>query len=332
MRRLAAFSVIVLAVAACGQSDDTTPSAVGTPSVVTVAAPPAESVVESGTAMPTTTTEPESTPPPPTEPVIVAATEAVCAELAQTGIVDGASRATEQQATLLLDCMMAASAPEQAEQLAGLQLAFLVDQPAHPEAAAVSAALSANFGACELRDRIRTSIPAPTGETLYVETTFTCAQFADFVGDTSGAVDLYQAFIAAAPGDTRVPEAQTKLARNMIAEARASGAQEFDPLEPSGSSGSDLAQLVLWNDTAYEQQLVITGSETRFVTVPASPTSSTYTAPPLTCATDVPSVTLDLVPGTYDLLLSDDVETMVATWQLDQGTAYEWCVFYVRVF
>jgi hypothetical protein len=228
--------------------------------------------------------------------------------------------------------MAATAAPEQAEQLAGLQLAFLVDQPTHPQAAAVAAALSSNFGACALRDLIRGSVTAPEGEALYIDTTFTCAQFADFVGDTSGAVELYEEFIAVAPSDARVPEAQTKLARNMIADARAADAEEFDAVEPSGSSGSDLAQLVLWNDTAYEQQLVITGPETRFVTVPASPTSPTYATPPLSCATDVPSVTLDLAPGTYDLLVSDEVDTMVGTWQLDQGTAYEWCVFYVRVF
>jgi hypothetical protein len=267
----------------------------------------------------------------PVEPVDVAANPSVCAQLAETGIVDGVSRSSEQQATLLQECMASATAAEDTAQLAGLQLAFVVDQASHPDAAALTEALRANYGACGMLDRIRTSIPAPVGETLYIDTTFMCAQFSDFVGDVPGAIELYRSFIAAAADDVRIADAEAALARNMIADARANDAEQLQDIGRSGSSGSDLAQFVFRNDTEYEQTLVITGPETRFVTIEASPTSSTYTVEPLDCRTDVPSVTLDLVPGTYDILLSDEVvEAQVGTWQLDRGAAYDWCSFYVR--
>ncbi len=279
-------------------------------------------------------TEPAAaTPTTAPEPVALVPNLELCADLADFRDIDGAAAGSPEQADLYFGCMQLASTEENADLLAALQLSFLVDQAGHAEAARVRTELAANFGACDRLDQVRVLADRTEGSTLWLDTLFTCAGFADFVGDVEGAIDYYEQIRSEGVEGERAVQAEAGLARNLIAQARAAGADQLLDIARIGSSGSGMAQLSFSNDTAYEQTLVLSGPEGRIIVIEASPTSSAYLTRPSSCREDVPKITLDLTPGTYDVLLSDQiVDAEVATWNLTSGSAYGWCSFYVRAF
>jgi hypothetical protein len=191
-------------------------------------------------------------------------------------------------------------------------------------------ALIDNIAACDHLGEIRGSDVLAAREGLVATKTFACAQVADYVGEVDRAIELFRWFLDHAGSDPRVGEAEAGLARNLIARARAGDNSVIERPERTGGSGGGHAQLVFSNDTRYEQQIVVTGPETRMVTVEASATSEAYAERPGGCRTDVPSVTIDLAPGTYEIMIFDDVARPdVGTWDLGAGARYGWCAFYV---
>jgi hypothetical protein len=303
------------------------------PAEPVVTTEPAVTVEPTETTEATETTAAPTTAVPTTEPAPPVASEALCGRLAEGAEVAGAPTGSDENATLLLDCMRLLTGGEDAEQLADLQLIFLIDFAGHADAARVRTELAANYGACARLEAVRVLHERTEGSTLYVDTLFTCAGFADFVGDVDSAIGYYEQLRSLGVQGEQATRAEAGLARNLIARARAQGADPLLDIARIGPSGSRLAQLSFSNDTAYVQTLVLSGPEGRIVVIDASPTSSTYLTPPSSCRDDVPSVTLDLTPGTYDVMLSDAVvDAEVATWTLEAGAAYGWCSYYVRAF
>lgn len=240
-------------------------------------------------------------------------------------IVDPAER-PDAHARLLRSCM--SSTGDDLVQLALLQTRFIVDLPQHDAVAEVEAALIENVAACDHLGWMRQT-PAFRDD-LVLTATFECAQFASFVGETRDAIARYQWFLDHAADDPRVVDAEAGLAHNLIADARQGRNTPIDRPLRTGSSGGSHAQLRYSNDTVFDQHVVIVGPETRIVTAPASPTSATYSTPPLGCRTDVPTVTIELTPGTYDVMVYDDVAPPeLGTWTLESGAEYGWCSYYV---
>lgn len=252
-----------------------------------------------------------------------------CTDLANGNSIVDPTQRPGMHASLLQPCMTAAA--DDPEQLARLQVAFLVDLPQHEAAATVEAALIDNPAACDLLPAMQ-SMPAFTARAdLIVTKTFECAQFASFVGDIQSAIDGYESFLDLAPDDARAPAAVAGLAQNLIAEARQGVTTDMPRPQRSGSSGGGHAQLLFSNDTVYDQHVVVVGPEARIVTVEASSVSSTYAQRPNACRTDVPTVTIGLQPGTYEVMVYDDVAAPeIGSWTLESGAEYGWCAFYVR--
>ena len=235
----------------------------------------------------------------------------------------------DTHAALLQSCMKAAA--DNPEQLALLQMTFLVDLPQHDAAATIEAEMIENVAACDLLPVMENLPTFSDRRDLVATKTFECAQFASFIGDIDTAIDRYESFLDQAPDDPRVSEAEAGLARNLIAEAKLGVTSEFERPARSGNSGGGHAQLLFSNDTVYDQHLIIVGPESRIVTIEASSVSSTYAQRPTDCRTDVPTVTIELVPGTYEVMVYDDVAAPeIGTWTLESGTEYGWCAFYVR--
>ena len=252
-----------------------------------------------------------------------------CVDLANgVEFVDPAER-PDTHAALLQSCMKTAAG--ELDQLALLQITFLVDLPQHDAAATIEAEMIENVAACDLLSVMENLPTFSDRRDLIATKTFECAQFASFVGDIDAAIDRYESFLDQAADDPRFSEAEAGLARNLIAEAKLGVTSEFERPARSGNSGGGHAQLLFSNDTVYDQRVIIVGPESRIVTVEASSVSSTYAQRPTGCRTDVPSVTIELVPGTYEVMIYDDVAAPeIGTWTLESGTEYGWCAFYVR--
>ena len=265
---------------------------------------------------------------------------AACGSLDLVRDLTGIDARPDELATLLHTCiadalsadnLTGAPAPRLA---ASLQIEFLASLATHPDAPAVEAALLENTNACQLLDQMRTE-PAIAIRSGFVATkTLTCAQFSDFVGDRDAAMTGYQWFLDNAGADPRVSIARDGLARLTHAKAREDGADIASAPERSGSSGSSLSRVVIYNDSPNELKIVVSGPESRIEVVPASPTSSEYsTIGPLFCRTDVPSITIDLLPGTYDVLVSGgSLNPVFGSWPLAQGAEYSTCYFVVTTF
>ncbi len=260
---------------------------------------------------------------------IVAAVPETCGRLTAGGAIVDPAAWPDQHARLLLGCMDEAAGRNDLDSLARLQIAFLSDLPDHAAAGDVSTAMLDNVGACaHLAELVPPGVPSD----VMVSKLFSCAQFADFVGDRDRAIELYRSFLAAHPDDPRAPEATAGLARNLIARARAGDTAPFERPARSGSTGDRHAALDYSNDTPYDQQIVLSGPDARIITVPASPTSVIYDTAPRECRSDVPTVTIDVAPGTYDIMISDDVtDPEIGTWTLAAGAEYGWCSWYVWV-
>ena len=252
-----------------------------------------------------------------------------CVDLANGIEVVDPTKRPNIHAALLRSCMKKAA--DDPEQLALLQITFLVDLPQHDAAATVEAEMIDNVAACDLLPVMESLPTFSERRDLIVTKTFECAQFASFVGDIATAIDGYESFLDLAPDDPRAAAAEAGLAQNMIAEAKLGVTNEFERPARSGNSGGGHAQLLYSNDTVYDQHIIIVGPESHIVTVEASSVSSTYAQRPTGCRTDVPSVTIELIPGTYEVMVYDDVAAPeIGTWTLESGTEYGWCAFYVR--
>jgi len=259
-----------------------------------------------------------------------------CADSDRLAQLVGLGADGDRFASFLLNCMAAAQAPEATDTLAQLQVTFLTEFPDRAEAPAVEAALTANYSGCALLDDLRTT-PATSNRPGFIATmTLSCAQVAEFVQDYDSAVEWYQWFIDNAPLDERVVTANDGLARSLIKRAQLAGAGELPAPNDTGSSGTSAVRIVIYNDSPEDLNIVMSGPESRFEFVSASPTSSTYplVGPP-SCRTDVPVIEFDVPAGQYQVLVeaaSGSVDGFVGTWTLGRGDEYTSCFFIVTTF
>ena len=236
----------------------------------------------------------------------------------------------DNAALLLEGCMTTAGASGDTEMLTFLQIRFLVETPQHPNAAVVEAALIDNAGACGFLEGIRMTDELVAREGFLASKTLNCAQFAHFVGDTGTAIELYQWFLDNTDGDPRTATAEAGLAWNQIAEARTQGVAVWDRPERWGTVSGGVTRLIIRNDAVSGLDVVLTGPETRFLTVEGSPTSWTYAEAPWDCRVDVPVLTVDLIPGVYEVMFERYGEPFsVGTWDLRSGAIYDFCLYMV---
>jgi len=94
--------------------------------------------------------------------------------------------------------------------------------------------------------------------------------------------------------------------------------------------GGGVTRLIIRNDAESDLDVVLTGPETRFLTVEGSPTSWTYAEPPWDCRVDVPVLTIDLIPGVYEVMFERYGDPIsVGTWDLRSGAIYDFCLYLV---
>lgn len=232
--------------------------------------------------------------------------------------------------------MTVMSDPGHADALALLQVVFLSELPFHADAPAVETALLANYAACGYMDRLTTDPMLTNREGFVPNVMFTCAQTAEYLGDVESAVEWYQWFVDNAPFDPRFTTARDGLARSLIKQAEQAGSGELPPPTDTGGSGSSLTEVTIYNDSPAELRIVISGPESRIEVIPASPTSDEYSlVGPLSCRTDVPTLTITVAAGDYRVLVEDisgGVRPFTGTWNLTSGDRFASCFYIVTTF
>ena len=122
----------------------------------------------------------------------------------------------------------------------------------------------------------------------------------------------------------------------MIKQAEQAGSRELPPPTDTGGSGSSLTEVTIYNDSPAELRIVISGPESRIEVIPASPTSDEYSlVGPLSCRTDVPTLTITVAAGDYRVLVEDisgGVRPFTGTWNLTSGDRFASCFYLVTTF
>lgn len=268
--------------------------------------------------------------------IVAQGTHAACADVDNFLLHSDVDQAEDSLVPFLQRCMTVMSDPDDADALALLQVVFLSELPFHTEAPAVETALLANFAACGYMDRLTTDPMLTNREGFVPNVTFTCAQTAEYLGDVGSAVEWYQWFVDNAPFDPRFTTARDGLARCLIKQAEQAGSGELPPPTDTGGSGSSLTEVTIYNDSPAELRIVISGPESRIEVIPASPTSNEYSlVGPLSCRTDVPTLTIAVAAGEYRVLVEDisgGVRPFTGTWSLTSGDRFASCFYIVTTF
>jgi hypothetical protein len=246
-----------------------------------------------------------------------------------TSLADGG----DGLAVFLQGCMTTATASQDLILLADLQITFLEQYPDHLDAPAVELSLIGNSATCDRLAELQNDVVL-AGRAGFIPTiVLTCAQTAETSQDYPAAIERYQWFIDNAPSDERFVTARDGLARSLIAQAAQSSTGSLPAPTATGRSGSDLASVVIYNDSPEELRIVMSGPESRVEVLAASPTSSTYDqVGPLSCRTDVPMLELDVPAGDFQVLVEatgGGIEPFSGTWHLDSRDAYTSCFFIV---
>lgn len=268
--------------------------------------------------------------------IVAQGTDAACADVDNFLLYSDVDLTEDSLVPFLQRCMTVMSDPGHADALALLQVVFLSELPFHADAPAVETALLANYAACGYMDRLTTDPMLTNREGFVPNVMFTCAQTAEYLGDVESAVEWYQWFVDNAPFDPRFTTARDGLARSLIKQAEQAGSGELPPPTDTGGSGSSLTEVTIYNDSPAELRIVISGPESRIEVIPASPTSDEYSlVGPLSCRTDVPTLTITVAAGDYRVLVEDisgGVRPFTGTWNLTSGDRFASCFYIVTTF
>ncbi len=221
------------------------------------------------------------------------------------------------------------------DEQARLHLLFLTRFGTRPEAASLEAALLANVGTCSQIDTLATEPALVARGGFVASATLMCANFAEFIGHPSDAVKLFQRFVTSYPADPRAADARAGLARSLIARAKSGNGGTLPDPSVAGAAPSGTVRVTIENASPDHLRIVLNGAETRIEAVDACGQCKVYSViGPLSCPSGLPSSTLELTPGVYDVLVEStdgsSVTPFVGSWDLRSATAYRSCFSIVR--
>lgn len=232
-----------------------------------------------------------------------------------------------------LACGRVYDSVESWESSSAMYKALLTDYPAHSLAAEAERSLIANPFSCEETEALKNSVIAQRNDfmpTLYYQCGRTSEKNADWVN----AIAAYEKFLAEYPNHALATDVETALARSIVTQSQANSAGEIPAPERSGTTGSQLTEVVIQNDSPERLRIVFSGPEARVEELEACPTCMKYTGTgPLYCPELGPIGRYTLMPGQYDVVvqaISDSgVTPWTGKWDLSTGDEYSQCFYIV---
>ena len=166
--------------------------------------------------------------------------------------------------------------------------------------------------------------------TLY----YRCGRTYQDKGNWANAIVLFEIFLDEYPGHSLTENVEAALANAILARAKDVGAGEIAPPVPSGTTGNELTEVIIQNDSPEKMRIVFSGPEVRIEKLESCEICPTYQSgnEPEYCPEEGPIGYYTLIPGQYDVVVESISENTITPWKgiwnLESGDEYASC-FYI---
>ena len=213
---------------------------------------------------------------------------------------------------------------------------LLTEYPNALLAEQAEASLMASPLACEKFDLLKNSVIAERSDfmpSLYYQ----CGQVYEGKGNWDQAISMYETFLANYPDHVHATDAEAGLARSIVSKSQATSAGEIPAPERSGSTGSEVTEVVIQNDSPEHMRIVFSGPESRVEELEPCTSCTTYSGEgPLYCPELGPVGRYSLPPGAYDIVVESISDTgttpWTGNWSLVTGDEYYSCFVIIITF
>ena len=156
-------------------------------------------------------------------------------------------------------------------------------------------------------------------------------------GQFTTAIRLYEELISNHPSSSLVSRARSALVDARVADLMGGETGELPPPQVSGSAPAGTARVVISNDSPERLEILLSGPGSKSQVIAQCDTCEKYFGiGPVFCPEKGPRVTIDMVPGTYKVVVRAVDEPTVTpwsgTWTLGSGKRYFHCFFIVTRF
>lgn len=212
---------------------------------------------------------------------------------------------------------------------------LLTTYPNHPASLTAEALLLENPLTCQDSETLRQSMIANRTDFLQ-KLYYDCGQRYEEHTDYANARKMYETFLAMYPDHALAKEVESSLARTIVAQAKAAGAQEISQPESSGFTTSGVVQVIIQNDSPERLRITFSGPNSQVKELDACPTCTQYSVEqtPMYCPEVGPIERYTLPPGVYDIVVEsindNTVTPWAGNWNLIDGNEYYRCLLLVQ--
>lgn len=166
------------------------------------------------------------------------------------------------------------------------------------------------------------------------ETLFHCGQEKHAAGEYEQAIARYERLIADYPDNPLMKQAQAALVDARVAALKQAETGELAPPQETGWTTAGKAAVVISNDSPERLEFLLSGpSSQAFIMEPCAECTSYFIAP-IYCPEKGPRTTVNLEPGTYEVVVRaiDDssITPWAGTWELADGRKYFNCFLIIK--
>ncbi|OGO19164.1 MAG: hypothetical protein A2Z14_06590 [Chloroflexi bacterium RBG_16_48_8] len=165
------------------------------------------------------------------------------------------------------------------------------------------------------------------------DTLFNCGQEEFAAEKYDEAIAHFEALITNYPDSPLVGQAEAALVDARVAQMKVAGTGELPPPLESGWTTPGTSAVVISNDSPERLEFLFSGPDSKSFIMEPCETCINYMFSPIFCPEKGPSMTVSVVPGTYQVVVRaiDDssITPWSGTWELADGRQYFNCFFIV---
>lgn len=212
----------------------------------------------------------------------------------------------------------------------------LTSYPDNPASTAAETALLANPLTCQESETLRQSVIANRIDFM-PKLYYGCGLKYEQNSDLANARKMYETILSNYPEHTLAKDAESALARTIVAQAKASGAGKISQPESSGSTISGMVKIIIQNDSPERLRIIFSGPDSQVKELDACSTCTSYGVgqDPMYCPELGPIGQYMLPPGAYDIVVesisSIAVTPWAGNWNLIDGNEYYRCFLVTTV-